>query len=480
MKNLLLFSTLLLFFIPSIAFSQWTQLGIDLDGEAGDDTYGWTVSTNEDGTVIAIGGYQNDGNGNNAGHARIFDWNGVSWIQRGLDIDGNMADEWLGHSVSLSSDGNTVAISALTANNTLGLTSGVVRVFDWNGAAWVRRGADLEGEGDLITTFDFPDFFGYEISISSDGNVVAAGGPNNDGNGSSSGHIRVFEWNGTNWIQRGSDIDGVANASEFGHSISISADGSIVAAGARNDDTNGNDAGHVRVFEWNGTTWMQRGSTINGDAADHEMGDAVSLSDNGNVLAVGAPEAPTGIVRVFDWDGSDWMQRGVDILGEEVGDSWGNAISLSADGNILSAGASSNTGSGFLAGHARVFAWDGAAWIQQGMDLDAEASLDIFGGAVSLSGDGHTFIVGGFGNDGTAPSAGHARVFDGCFDERLVQNHIINYNTAYRARNFIQLDNVTVNPTEELTATAPEVLMDNGFEVKLGATLCIIPSDGCQ
>ena len=60
--------------------------------------------------------YINDGFAKDAGHVRIYDWDNsnmkISWIQRGNDIDGEAADDNSGRSVSLSSDGLTVAIGA--------------------------------------------------------------------------------------------------------------------------------------------------------------------------------------------------------------------------------------------------------------------------------------------------------------------------------------------------------------------------------
>ena len=61
---------------------------------------------------MAIGAYGNDGNGTSAGHVRIYNFNGSSWIQLGNDIDGEAAGDYSGNSVSLSSDGGTVAIGA--------------------------------------------------------------------------------------------------------------------------------------------------------------------------------------------------------------------------------------------------------------------------------------------------------------------------------------------------------------------------------
>ena len=68
---------------------------------------------------------------------------------------------------------------------------------------------------------------------------MAIGAPLNDGNGSNSGHTRLYEWDGTSWVQLGADIDGEAAGDQSGYSVSLSADGSRVAIGARFNDGNG-------------------------------------------------------------------------------------------------------------------------------------------------------------------------------------------------------------------------------------------------
>ena len=164
-----------------------------------------------------------------------------NWVKRGLDIDGKAASDNSGYSVSISSDGNVVAIGAFY-NDGNGSNAGHVRVYAWNETAWVQRGLDIDGEAPY-------DNSGRSVSISSDGNVVAIGASGNDGNGSGAGHVRVYAWNGTAWVQRGLDIDGKAPYDYSGSSVSISSDGNVVAIGANsNTNVNGIYAGHVRVY----------------------------------------------------------------------------------------------------------------------------------------------------------------------------------------------------------------------------------------
>ena len=88
------------------------QIGSDIDGETAGDYSGVSMSLSSDGTIVAIGAYGNDGAAANAGHVRVYEWNGSAWTQKGADIDGEAADDQSGYSVSLSSDGTILAIGA--------------------------------------------------------------------------------------------------------------------------------------------------------------------------------------------------------------------------------------------------------------------------------------------------------------------------------------------------------------------------------
>lgn len=163
---------------------EYTQLGMDIDGEAAGDYSGRCVSISSDGNVVAIGAPGNDGNGDGSGHVRVYVWDGSGWVQRGSDIDGEAASDQSGFSVSLSSDGSILAIGA-TLNGGSASNAGHVRVYAWDGSSWVQRGGDIDGEARL-------DNSGNSVALSSDGSVLAIGADINSGNGSAAGHVRVY------------------------------------------------------------------------------------------------------------------------------------------------------------------------------------------------------------------------------------------------------------------------------------------------
>ena len=185
----------------------------------------------------------------------------------------------------------------------------------------------------------------------------------NDGfNGVDSGHVRIFcleeDNDGTRWEQIGQDIDKEGAGDASGVSVSLSADGVMVAIGSPYNDVNGNASGQVRVYrtDGQGSSWERLGQVIYGDNAYDYFGWSVNLSPDGNALAIGSPgywedgNRP-GYVRVFALEvGNDnlgtatWKQIGQDIIGEANGDQFGLSVSLSDDGQTLAVGADTNNG----------------------------------------------------------------------------------------------------------------------------------------
>jgi hypothetical protein len=73
------------------------KLGDDINGEASDDQSGYSVSLSNDGNTLAIGAINNDGSGANAGHVRVYRRiDGQPWTQLGGDIDGEAAGDLSG------------------------------------------------------------------------------------------------------------------------------------------------------------------------------------------------------------------------------------------------------------------------------------------------------------------------------------------------------------------------------------------------
>lgn len=302
-----------------------------------------------------------------------------------------------GYSVAISKNGLRVVIGGRKNDGVTGNINddrGHVRVYEWNGITWFQLGDDIDGEAS-------GNEFGHSVAISLDGTFVAAGAIKNDGVGgiSDRGHVRVYKWNGVNWIQLGNNIDGIASADLFGFSLDMSSDGLTIVSGAIGNDGNdlfNSERGHARVFFWNGTNWIQMGNDINGESANDKSGRAVSISGSGTRLAIGALQNNgfTGHVRVFEWNGINWIQIGNDIDGEAPVDEFGDHLSISENGMRLIIGGARNDGNGIESGHVRIFEWNGIDWIQLGQDIDGNNAGDLSGWSVSVSTDASRVVIG--------------------------------------------------------------------------------------
>ena len=400
---------LLLLLFPAIVFGQWIQVGNNINGEAINDQFGYAVSLSANGNIVAIGAPFNIENGVSSGHVRIFENQLGNWVQLGDNINGESSSDKSGFSISLSDDGSIIAIGAPDYTEPSNFEIGQVRVFQNQSGTWTQIGNSIIGE-------EFSDHSGFSISLSGDGNRIAIGAPNNgviENVGSNFGHVRIYENQSGTWTQIGGDINGEAPNDNSGHSVSLNQDGTIVAIGAPFNSDKGPSSGHVRVFSYNLTNWIQIGNDIDGEDANDRSGGSVSLNDQGNILAIGAIDNNNaGHVRVFENQSGTWVQIGSDIDGESAGDDFGVSVSLNGNGSIVAIGGYFNDGAELEAGHVRIYKNESNVWTQINNDIDGEALQDRSGRSVSLSADGNIVAIGAHFNDGNGSNSGHARVFN--------------------------------------------------------------------
>ena len=436
------------------------------------DNFGNVVSISADGDTLAVGadnedssattvnGDQNDDSGDN-GAAYIFVRSEGRWRQQAyLKASNSQASDQFGSSISLSADGNTVAVgafredSAATGVNGIegddsAITSGAVFVFVRIGELWQQQ-AYLKA-----SNTDASDEFGRALSLSADGNTLAVGaasedsaasginGEQSDNSTFSSGAVYVFVRSGVLWQQQAYlKSSNPELADRFGGAVSLNGDGSTLAIGAPLEDSaatgiNGDqsdntapESGAVYVFDRNDGLWQQQ-AYIKASNADQDtdvgaqFGDAISLSASGNSLAVAArleSSAATGIngdqsdntapesgaVYVFVRNDGLWQQQAyIKASNTDLVDQFGVSISLSANGDVLAVGTTSersgasgingdqNDNSLPFAGAAYVFMRSQGIWQQQAYVKASNPEIaDSFGSAVSLSANGDTLAVG--------------------------------------------------------------------------------------
>lgn len=394
----------------SSSFAQ-VQMGADIDGETAGENSGTAVCISSDGLRVAIGAPVNSEQQYASGQVRVYQYDGNAWGQLGSDVNGESALWGLGRYLAFSSSGDRFATSYLVQ----GMAS--VRTYDLVAGVWTQVGDDiLQGDNSQQG-------FGQAMSLSADGNRLAIGAPLAVGGLGQTGKASIFQFSGGQWVQLGVDIFGEALADRSGVSVALSGDGARVAIGAFSNDGNGTGSGHVRVYQYDSVQglWSQDGADIDGEAIGDQSGASVSLSMDGERVAIGALGNNgggifSGHVRVYQHTtGMGWSQLGQDINGQGTNEFTGESVSLSHDGNRVATGGVGANGSWELltsTGAARAYQFVGGAWMQIGNDMDGEAAYDQFGQHVSLSNDGERLAVGAYANSDNGYGAGHVRVFE--------------------------------------------------------------------
>jgi hypothetical protein len=371
------------------------------------DTLGLSLSLNSSGNILAIGAPNNDINGNNAGLIRIYKYNDVSWVRLNLNsnIQDMSVNGYLGTAVAINAQGNRVIAGAPRINNgysivydyplistvdsSLSYLSGKLdlsyvskRAFDdsyndlvskletsfnrisivnldtssitieavntkhfsqrFSNILWNQLGQDISNGLPLTNNNN------NKIAISNDGKVVAMSSSSH--RDISKGRVYVYEisYNQTSIVTplglSGEILVGVSNDDQFGWDIALSSDGKVVAGSSILNDSSGVNSGQVRVFELSNNIWRQKGNNINGSRINSESGYSISLTGNGNSIAVGAWKddlngTNAGAVRVYDFSSSinEWRIKGSPIIG--IGGSYeGSSSALSLDGLTLASG----------------------------------------------------------------------------------------------------------------------------------------------
>eukprot|EP00980_Cylindrotheca_fusiformis_P021557 scaffold8400_cov95-Cylindrotheca_fusiformis.AAC.3 len=379
----------------SLSTSSWEEVAsFDLleDSSFG----GFRVSMSGDGTFLASSPYLSSNNGKDKnGIVRFFqkhESDGMWEEMINLRLTGDSDLEYFGSDVSLSENGQRVAIGALDDGaNDDAMNSGSASVYELksDGSEWVPL--------EVIRGENAYDLFGWSVALSKDGSTLAVGAPGNDDNGESSGHVRVYQLDaGTSpFNQLGKSIEGKAASDSLGSSVALSKDGLIVAIGApyTKNAKGDSDVGQVRVFYWNkdeanatNSQWSQLGSDIVGNAANDVLGFSVDLSGDGNILAIGATNA--NYAQVFQLNDDEWEQIGETIYPPY---SENPAVVTEYFGESVSLSTTSPSGSTILA----VGSDETSFTYKLGNDHGWELMPGVLpGGAeVSLSSDGKTIAV---------------------------------------------------------------------------------------
>ncbi len=265
-------------------------------------------------------------------------------------------------------------------------------------AQFVQQGNKLVGIGAVGTVHQ-----GQSVAISADGNTAIVGG---NGDNNTAGATWVFTRSGGVWTQQGNKLvgTGAVNVARQGLSVAISADGNTTVVGGpldNYDTANYSYRGATWVFTRTNGIWTQQGNKLVGTGAvgGAYQGRSVAISADGNTAIVGGNDDNNnaGATWVFTRSGGVWTQQGSKLVGTDAiglaNQGWSG--SLSADGNTaIVGGFGDNDGVGAV----WVFTRSAGVWTEQGSKLVGTGAVSTArqGYSVSISSDGNTALVGGY------------------------------------------------------------------------------------
>lgn len=366
----------------------WSQQAYIKASNTGDgDLFGFSLSLSVNGDILAVGAPQEDSAGAptdnsavDAGAIYVFTRAGNTWAQQEyIKASNTEAGDWFGRGVALSADGSTLAVAANGEDGAGGNeadnsaeNAGAAYVFTRNANTWTQQ-AYLKA-----SNAEFWDLFGSSVALSADGNTLAVGANSEDsgaGQGDNSasqaGAVYMFTRTANAWTQEAYLKASNSGSDQLlGRSVALSADGNTLAVGAHLEDSaaigiNGEqdnmsaaDSGAAYVFTRSGKAWSQQAyvkpsNTFQGS----NFGESVSISADGNIIAVGAKDEDSmslgvggeqinnlssgaGAAYVFTRAANIWSQQAyVKAPNTDADDSFGASVALSGDGNVLAIGA---------------------------------------------------------------------------------------------------------------------------------------------
>lgn len=329
-----------------------------------------------------------------------------SWVLE-EQIDSPEPAENAGFGSAVGLDGDRLVISAIGARNQYGEWGGAAYVFEWNGewrysARLVPAQAVRCGE------------FGRAVAIHGDW-IAASGGCRRPIAGDA-GSVSLFHRSTLGWLPAQTivplDTDVVSG---FGTSLAL--DDNTLAIPATGNWPRDPLRARVFVFERDSDQSWTRTAQIDSPVESGDFfGQSVSLE--GQVLAVGAPEAyglagrEQGAVHVVErtndhWHATSTISRPTGEL--SVGDMLGKAVAIENDLMITGSGDSDVAGPF----QGAIYLWDRVndEWSERARIHAPDAQpFDGFGSAVAISGD--RFVVGApQANSLAGPDTGTAYVF---------------------------------------------------------------------
>ncbi len=335
----------------------WENLGASgLVGDEPSDMFGTSVALSATGHTVAVGAPTDSSLGSAAGQVSVFGFDASTnqWTPLGGVLNGTGPNQQFGFSVALDDTGTVLAVGAKSETSPNGALSGTVGVYSLVGSTWTPLGARLDGQVAR-------DGFGTSVSLSATGQTLAVGAPGHDTGGDNSGRVVVYSYDAgsTSWTPLGGVLDGAVANEASGSAVALSATGTTVVIGSPGygDSDVGAAAGAVRSYALIDNIWTARGAALLGARASDARGTAVAVSDTGARVVAGGRNGP---VVVYDYVSDILTQTTTPFAGFTLGEGAGTAVALGAGGNRVAVGAPRSNLVADNAGSVSVFGWPGS------------------------------------------------------------------------------------------------------------------------
>jgi len=326
-------------------------------------------------------------------HISAFDSTTSQWIEEAQIAPSDSAswdgtgEGWsFGRDIAL--EGNRLVIGASGKDN----RKGAVYIYDLSGDVSSWSGTET------ILTLDSDEKVSFGSSVMLSGDVLAIGAAVDTELGQvSAGAAYIYRYAGSSWSQEAKILPNYVPSYSsllFGLRVDLSGDVLAVSGRGYRPDPSGPDKGAVWIFRYDGTEWKEEALIAAQDEDPQGWfgygGPGHALSDDGNVLAVGARNTNAGDVEqagavfVYRYDGvGTWNQEQI-VTEDEPGQFFrlGNSVALSGDQLVI--GSFTNSALWF-------FRYDGTSYKQESkLQFDSELGYSVFagGGVVVASGNG--------------------------------------------------------------------------------------------
>ena len=342
----------------------------------------------------------------------VSECDSFTWYDEDIDTTGLYTPSFLnpispdyeGYKVDMSNP-TSLVVGMPTENG----NNGSVKIFTRENDTWIQKGNDILGQGYDIS--DNGDQFGYDVAMG-DVNTIAASSVHSDFTYSvcgipywtldcgiecfgfwpfitcipycfpqynsncnnetlyNKGVVNIYDWFENQWIQKGESIWGTFENDFSGEELEMPNSNTIAVGSPNTGLTSSGFTGNIRVYEFLNNNWVQKGNSIFGQLGGDQVGKGFSMGDE-NTISVCYDSQ--NIVKVFYWNGSDWLQMGQNIVVEQISQSVSmfNNSTLAVTGDI----------------YTKVFEWNGSYWVPKGNPV-------LFTGGESVSmGGPNTFSV---------------------------------------------------------------------------------------